>query len=339
MPIPLNWPRAGGKVRFPVNAFTRPIGVFDSGIGGLTVVKQLRRALLREDIVYLGDTARVPYGTKSPETVIRFACEDTGFLVEKGVKAIVVACNTASAWALPELERQFDLPIIGVILPGAGEAVKRTRSGRIGVIGTHATMRSEAYPRAIERLNASAQVYSRACPLLVPLVEEGWINREVTLAVLREYLQPLQRHRIDTLVLGCTHYPLLKPAITKVLGRDVRLVDSAQSCAAFVAAELKRLNLLNPGRGREGTIQPFVTDDTGQFMHLAKRFLGMASRDAVKVDLPPFRAGNTRLPRRSWRPDGRATLPKGDRDLTDRVAVPAWKEVGERAPAGRKRGR
>src|SRR5262245_41960286 len=176
-----------------------PIGIFDSGIGGLTVVRQIHRALPHEDLVYLGDTARVPYGTKSPGTVIRFACEDTQFLLQQNVKAVVVACNTASAWALPALQRKFDLPIFGVIIPGACAALTKSRTQRIGVIGTNATIRSQAYSKAILARCDTAQVFTQPCPLLVPLVEEAWHDHPVTRRVLQEYLSPLLRRRIDTL--------------------------------------------------------------------------------------------------------------------------------------------
>src|SRR5437870_1469037 len=173
-----------------------PIGIFDSGIGGLTVVRQIHRVLPHEDLVYLGDTARVPYGTKSPGTVVRFACEDTQFLIQQNVKAVVVACNTVSAWALPTLERKFSVPIFGVITPGAQAALKRSRNRRIGVIGTTTTVRSQAYSRAILALDNSAKVFARACPLLVPLVEEGWTMEKVTRTILRAYLAPLLRRGI-----------------------------------------------------------------------------------------------------------------------------------------------
>src|SRR5437667_5262032 len=178
-----------------------PIGIFDSGIGGLTVARQIHKLMPNEDLVYLGDTARVPYGTKSPATVVRFACEDTQFLLQQNVKAVVVACNTASAWALPTLERNFDVPIFGVILPGAQAALDKTRNRRIGVIGTATTVRSQAYTRTIVERDAAAKVFARACPLLVPLVEEGWTNNRITRAILRVYLAPLLRSGIDTLVL------------------------------------------------------------------------------------------------------------------------------------------
>jgi glutamate racemase len=269
----------------------RPIGVFDSGVGGLTVVRQLRRLLPAEDLIYLGDTARVPYGTKSPATVERFACEDALFLARQQVKAIVVACNTASALALATLEEKFALPVFGVIAPGAHLAAKQSRLGRIGVIGTSSTIRSGAYARAIHRERAAARVFATACPLLVPLVEEGWLHEPVTLDVLRRYLAPLQRARIDTLVLGCTHYPLLKPAIRKVTGEDVRLIDSAQSCAAHVRDRLGALELLAKGRRRAGVIQPYVTDEPDRFRAAARRFLRVPAREPLHVELPALPSG------------------------------------------------
>jgi len=263
-----------------------PIGIFDSGIGGLTVVRQIHRVLPHEDLVYLGDTARVPYGTKSPGTVVRFACEDTRFLIQQNVKAVVVACNTVSAWALPTLERQFAVPIFGVIIPGAQAALKKTRNGRIGVIATTTTIRSQAYSRAILAGDDTARVFARACPLLVPLVEEGWTDQKVTRTILRTYLAPLLSAGIDTLVLGCTHYPLLKRAIRSVAGNEVALVDSADSCAQFLSEKLHSANLLDKGRRRRGVIKPFVTDEVERFDELAGRFLGLPTEPARKVDLP-----------------------------------------------------
>lgn len=264
-----------------------PIGVFDSGIGGLTVVRQLHQEMPHEDIIYLGDTARVPYGSKSPSTVVRFACEDTQFLLQQSVKAVVVACNTASAWAMPTLENRFDVPVFGVIIPGACAALDLTRNQRIGVIGTNATIRSRAYSKAILARCDTAEVIACPCPLLVPLVEEGWVDHDVTRRVLREYLRPLLKHRIDTLVLGCTHYPLLKPAVRAVVGESVNLVDSAESCARFVQDRLKALNLLRTNRRSRGTIQPFVTDELERFDELAQRFLGQKTEPAWKIDLLP----------------------------------------------------
>ena len=263
----------------------RAIGIFDSGVGGLTVARQLRRVLPNEDLLYLGDTARVPYGTKSPETVVRFACEDTAFLVAANVKAVVVACNTASAWALEVLQRRFAVPVFGVILPGASAAIERTRSGRIGVIGTPATIRSEAYTRAIFGERPGCRVFPVACPLLVPLVEEGWVNHPVSRLVLEEYLRPLLRHRIDTLVLGCTHYPLLKRAIRKIAGPEVALIDSAESCARQVGRELAARGLL-ANRRRSGRLRACLTDETARFGEIAQRFLGGEKISAGRVDLP-----------------------------------------------------
>jgi glutamate racemase len=263
-----------------------PIGVFDSGIGGLTVVRQIHRLLPGEDLVYLGDTARVPYGTKSPSTVIRFALEDMQFLIQQQVKAVVVACNTVSAWALPNLEQKFSVPVLGVIVPGVEAALKVTENSRVGVIGTAATIRSGAYERTLMARAAEAQVFTRACPLLVPLVEEGWTNHAVTRAVLQEYLAPLLRKKIDTLVLGCTHYPLLKRAIRIVVGEGVQLVDSAATCAHYVRERLALASLLNPDPHRKGRIQPYVTDETNHFDSLAPRFLGIKTEPAWKVSLP-----------------------------------------------------
>jgi glutamate racemase len=265
-----------------------PIGVFDSGIGGLTVVRQLRRVMPREDFVYLGDTARVPYGTKSPGTIVRFACEDTQFLVNEGVKAVVVACNTASAWAIPTLERSFNVPVFGVILPGAKAALEKSRTGRIGIIGTTSTIRSQAYVKAILARDDSVKIVARSCPLLVPLIEEGWVRHKVTRTVLKEYLAPLLKHRIDALVLGCTHYPLLKPLLMEVAGRKVRLVDSAEACADHVLERLQTMKLLASRRRRAGVFLPFVTDEVERFNELSERFLGFPAGRAVQVSLPSW---------------------------------------------------
>lgn len=267
-----------------------PIGIFDSGIGGLTVVRQIRRALPQEDLIYLGDTARVPYGTKSPATVVRFACEDTAFLIGQQVKSVVVACNTVSAWALPTLEGRFDVPIFGVILPGVRAALAATRNRRIGVIATPATIRSQAYTKSMLAQDARVEVLGRACPLLVPLVEEGRTGGPITEAVLREYLGPMLARDIDTLVLGCTHYPLLKNSIQAVAGEKVALVDSAESCAEDVARRLREMGLLAGDRTKPGQIRPFVTDETAWFDQQAEKFLGELaepSKAAVLSNVEP----------------------------------------------------
>ena len=266
-----------------MNPAAQPIGVFDSGIGGLTVVRQMQRLLPYEQIIYLGDTARIPYGTKSAETVTRFACEDAAFLAAQGVKALVVACNSASASALPELGERFSLPTFGVILPGAIAANEATRNGHIGVIGTQATIRSGAYERLVDELNSELRVTSRACPLLVPLVEEGWLDHEVTDAVLREYLMPMLESGVDTLVLGCTHYPLLKESIARVAGPEVALVDSAETCAAFVQQELQWHHLL--ATEGEGCVRIHVTDEMERVSEMASRFLGGPSNAVQQVEL------------------------------------------------------
>ena len=252
-----------------------PIGVFDSGIGGLTVVRELTRQLPRESIVYFGDTARVPYGPKSPDTVRRYSREITSYLQEQGVKAVVVACNTATAHALPELEAEFALPIVGVVNPGASAAVEASRRGEIGVIGTAGTVRSGAYERAIHALAPNAHVTARACPLFVPLVEEGWLDTEPTRLIAREYLRPLADAHVDTLVLGCTHYPLLKPLLAEVLGPDVRLIDSAEKTAEQIGRQLAARGIEAPADARPR--HRFIASDAPeQFLRVGQQFLGAA---------------------------------------------------------------
>lgn len=251
----------------------RPIGIFDSGIGGLTVVKELMRCLPNEDIIYFGDTARVPYGTKSPHTVIKFSIENTLFLLHFKVKLIVVACNTSSSYSLSILRNDFKVPVIGVINPGAEEAAKVTKNGRIGVIGTTATVESAAYSDAIRRIDPTLKVYSIACPLFVPLVEEGWLNEKATCDIARRYLRPLKDKDIDTLILGCTHYPLLKGVIKGIMGEDVVLIDSAKQVASHVKEVLSRENLLFRAK-RRGRYTFYVSDEPRRFAVAGERFLG-----------------------------------------------------------------
>jgi glutamate racemase len=251
-----------------------PIGVFDSGLGGLTVAHEIMRQLPAESLIYFGDTARVPYGPKSPDTVRRYSREISAFLLEQGVKAIVVACNTATAHALPTLRDELDVPVIGVVEPGARAAVRATRSGHIGVIGTAGTIRSQAYVRAIHAENPDVRVTALACPLFVPLVEEGWTNHEATHLVAEEYLAPFVKDPIDTLVLGCTHYPLLKPVIGEIVGRSVRLIDSAEE-TALDARRMLAANDLAASEG-EGAYRFIASDDPQQFLTLGRRFLGSA---------------------------------------------------------------
>jgi glutamate racemase len=250
----------------------RPIGVFDSGTGGLTVVRALRDLLPHEDIFYIGDTARLPYGGKSRQTIERYSIEISGLLLAEGAKMIVVACNTASSLAVPRLQELLKVPVVGVIAPGARAAVKETRVGKVGVIGTKSTIQSEAYERAIRALNPEIRVTSQACPLLVPLVEEAWLDEEITRAILRRYLEPLISTGIDTLVLGCTHYPLLATLIEEVVGPEIRLVDSARNCAVAVRQTLMEVGLENsrPGGGR---LDVALTDSSNSFLATAERVL------------------------------------------------------------------
>lgn len=249
------------------------IGVFDSGIGGLTVAHEIMRQLPNESIVYFGDTARVPYGPKSPDTVLRYSREIVGVLDELQVKAIVIACNTATAHALSALREELELPIVGVIEPGARAAVHATRSGNVGVIGTAGTVKSGAYERAIRAVDPSLRVTARACPLFVPLVEEGWTDTEATRLVAEEYLRPLRHAGVDTLVLGCTHYPLLKGILRRVLGSDVELIDSAERTAAETKRILGDHDLLASPHATP--VYRFIaSDDPLQFLQLGQRFLG-----------------------------------------------------------------
>jgi glutamate racemase len=252
---------------------TAPLGVFDSGIGGLTVAHAIFERLPGESVVYFGDTARVPYGPKSPETVRRYSGEILQYLLQRGVKMVVVACNTSTAHALDDLRRRSPVPVIGVIEPGAKAAVAATRSGRIGVIGTAGTIASGAYERAIKARRPDAIVISQACPLFVPLIEEGWFDHPATELIAREYLEPLLASEVDVLVLGCTHYPLIKPLLGRVLGPGVRLIDSAEETAAEVARELAAGGLAADSSKRV-THQFVVSDDEPHFRAISERFLG-----------------------------------------------------------------
>lgn len=264
----------------PGRGSSAPIGVFDSGLGGLTVAHAIMRQLPGESLIYFGDTARVPYGPKSPDTVRRYSREIMTFLLEQGVKAVVVACNTATAHALPMLRDLFDVPVIGVVEPGARAAVRATRSGRIGVIGTAGTIRSGAYVRAIHDEAPDASVVALACPLFVPLVEEGWTTHEATRLIAHEYLAPFTGDGVDTLVLGCTHYPLLKPMIADIVGPSVRLIDSAEETAADTRRMLAANELQTTET--EGTYRFISSDDPQQFLTLGQRFFG-ASIENVEV--------------------------------------------------------
>jgi glutamate racemase len=267
-----------------VGAFVRyrAIGIFDSGVGGLTVFKQIAELLPRENLVYLGDTARVPYGTKSEITVKRYALEAAEFLVAKGVKMLVVACNTASAVALPALRERFNLPVIGVIEPGARRAAA-SRNRRIGVIGTEGTINSGRYPEAIRELLPDARISSVACPLFVPLAEEGWSEHEIARLAAIEYLRPLMGAGIDTLVLGCTHYPLLRNTLERVLGDNVTLVDSGTETAKAVQRFFCEQGLEHPDSG--GLREFYVTDVPARFERVGQSFLQGTKIRATQVDI------------------------------------------------------
>lgn len=262
----------------------KAIGIFDSGVGGLTVLREIIKALPQEDTVYLGDTARVPYGTKSPETVVRFARQITSFLVSRDIKLLVVACNTASAVSLEELQAEFDIPIVGVIEPGAVQAASVTRSGKVGVIGTAGTIRSSAYTKAIKRINPDIEVITAECPMFVPLAEEGWVDNMVARLTAEIYLQKLKESGVDTLVLGCTHYPLLKGIISEVMGDSVKLVDSAEETARVVKEILAARGETRPELER-GNHHFFVTDVPAGFIRVGNRFLGGALGDVYQVNL------------------------------------------------------
>ncbi|MDO8427448.1 MAG: glutamate racemase [Deltaproteobacteria bacterium] len=256
-----------------------PIGIFDSGIGGLTVLKEISKLLPDENTIYLGDTARVPYGSKSKETVERYSFEIANFLLKRGIKMLVAACNTASAYAVARLKEELKIPVIGVIEPGARAAVNMTRSKRIGVIGTEGTIKSSAYTKAIKSVNPSVSTFVKACPLFVPLVEEGWADDSVTETIAGRYLDELKACDIDTLVLGCTHYPLLKDTISRVMGKGVVLIDSAESTAAEVMRVLSGNGMLNGSNGG-ASHSFFVTDSPERFLTVGKRFFGEDLKDA-----------------------------------------------------------
>jgi len=250
----------------------RPIGVFDSGVGGLTVVSELKKLLPDERIVYFGDTARVPYGTKSKDTVTRFSVENTELLMKHDVKMVIVACNTASSLALEFLRRCFRVPIIGVIEPGARAAAKVTRNNRVGVIGTQATVASGAYGRAIRKANPRIRLFARSCPLFVPLVEEGWTDKPVTREIASIYLSGLKKSGMDTLIMGCTHYPLLKGVIKGVIGKRVALIDSAREVAAEARDLLNAAGILNLS-ARRGEDTFYASDEPARFVKVGRRFL------------------------------------------------------------------
>jgi glutamate racemase len=266
-----------------------PIGIFDSGLGGLTVMRPIKALLPKEPLLYFGDTSRVPYGNKSPETIVRYALEAASFFKSQGVKALVVACNTASSYALEALEESLKIPVLGVIIPGAEAAVKATQSGRIGVLGTKATILSGAYQSEIGRRLPEAALFPVACPLFVPHVEERFIHHPATRLIVKEYLAPLKSARIDTLLLGCTHYPILAPLIQEEMGSGVQLIDSGMTTAIYLESLLKKC-ALSTSSSVPLPPQFFVSDDPDKFRMLGQLFLGepIASCHLLREELAPL---------------------------------------------------
>ncbi|KNF09774.1 glutamate racemase MurI [Gottschalkia purinilytica] len=262
----------------------RPIGIFDSGIGGLTVLKEVTEQLPNEDIVYFGDTARIPYGTKSKETVMKYSFQCIKFLLSKNVKAIIIACNTASAMALKEALEHFDVPIIGVIEPGAKAASAKSKNGKIGVIGTTGTINSEAYQKEIRELKKSSEVIGVACPLFVQIVEDGWQDTDVARIAAEKYLLDLKEHNVDTLVLGCTHYPILRYTLTKVMGEGVSLVNPAFETAKEAKQILKQNNILS-GKVDKPIHCYYVSDDPEKFRRIGGNILNRNIHEIKKVDI------------------------------------------------------
>lgn len=267
-----------------------PIGVFDSGVGGLTVAREIMRQIPDEKIIYFGDTARVPYGSKSKETVTRYSRQIVRFLKSQNVKAIVVACNTASAYALAELEKEIDLPMIGVVKPGARVAVEATRNGKIGVIGTEGTVGSQIYSRYIKELKMEVNVIGKACPLFVPLVEEGLLKDPVTDEIAKRYLSELIDIDIDTLILGCTHYPLIRSTVGRIMGEKVTLVNPAYETARELKSLLERENLLNDKKPELGDnmYQFFVSDAAEKFKHFANSIIKYGILTAKNINIEEY---------------------------------------------------
>lgn len=263
----------------------RPIGIFDSGVGGLTVTSRVINELPNEEIVYFGDTARVPYGSKSKETITKFAKQDIRFLLSRNVKAVVIACNTVSSNSLEELKETFDVPIFGVVKPGAAEAAKITKNNNVGIIATAATVRSEAYKKEILKIKKDVNVYSKACPLFVPLAEEGWSNDEITYLTAKKYLEPLLAEGVDTVILGCTHYPLLKECIQKVVGENVTLIDPAYETAVRVDDYLNR-NAMTRTVDKKPEYKFFVSDTTDTFDRICSEALKRKfSAEEINIEL------------------------------------------------------
>ncbi len=261
----------------------RPIGIFDSGVGGLTVLKELKKIFPNETFIYYGDTARVPYGTKSPETVTRFAIQIINFLLKKDVKLIIVACNTVSSNSIPTLKSLFPVPIIGVIEPGVELALQKTRNNKVGIIGTPATIKSHKYKKLLLKRNKRLKLFEKACPLFVPLVEEGWLDSKITYNVIKEYLSDMKKEGIDTLILGCTHYPMLSPLLQKFMP-DVNLINSGYSVALKIKNLLDKHNLFTSNK-KVANDEYYVSDLSPNFINIAQMIL---EKKIKKVKVYPF---------------------------------------------------
>lgn len=264
-----------------------PIGVFDSGIGGLTVVKEIMDILPNEDIVYFGDTARVPYGNKSKETIVKFSLQISRFLKTKNVKAIVIACNTASAFALEEVREKINVPIIGVITPGAKMAVKSTINKKIGIIGTEGTVSSGAYSKKIMQIQRNCEIFSTPCPLFVPIIEEGWNEKKVSYMIAEEYLESMKSSNVDTLVMGCTHYPLLNNVVKNVMGENVTLVNPAKETALELREKLIDLNIKKETKDL-GKHNYYVSDNPSKFVKVGERFLNKNIEDISEINIDDY---------------------------------------------------
>lgn len=263
-----------------------PIGVFDSGVGGLTVAREIMRQIPNESIIYFGDTARVPYGSKSKETIITYSRQIVQFLLTKQVKAVVIACNTASAFALETLQEEFDIPMIGVVKPGAKVAAETTQNHRVGIIGTHGTVKSDIYKTYIHELNPEIEVYSKACPLFAPLVEEGWLNDPITYEIATRYLNELMQDDIDTLVLGCTHYPLIRKTVQKIMGEGVNLVNPAYETAISLRSVLEENNLTNDGQSVQHKF--YVSDGAEKFKSFASTILPCEVEETKDINIEQY---------------------------------------------------
>ena len=265
----------------------KPIGVFDSGVGGLTVVKEIMNILPNEDIIYFGDTARVPYGNKSKDTIVKFSLQISRFLETENVKAIVIACNTASAFALDTVRENFDIPIIGVISAGAIAAARNTRNNKVGIIGTEGTVSSGAYYKKIKGIKEELEIYSTPCPLFVPIAEEGWSEKEVSYMIAKEYLEDMKKNNIDTLVMGCTHYPLLNNVVQNVMGDNVTLINPARE-TAFELKDILVSNKIENSFDHKGNYKYFVSDNADKFTKVGETFLNQKIEGILEIDIEKY---------------------------------------------------